>query len=228
MNLVNQSRNANDTTWKTLESKMEGIYTNITEKINLTGASFEDFLELSITERQFYIIIVDGSEANINKSFLQPIKSMKTSFLLKESPIESLFSLTEIFNNKCLTYFSALKGIWDSVKTYSDIRIQIHNDFTQYHPIPLFNIAVHSPKIIPRYSSTYFGIQPNRQYWVKYSQLNVELLLEGFESNCAEYNIRNEYGNIRIESDCRVYCIAQIVKQKFNSMIPLTMRIIIN
>ena len=172
MNLVNQSLDANDTTWKSLESKMAGIHDYITENINLTGVNFDEILELSITERQFYVVIVDGSESYKNTSFLRPLKNMKNSFYVKESPIESVFSLTRIFKNKCLTYFSALKDIWDSVKTYSDIRIQIMNDFTQHHPISLFNIAIHSPKIIPRYSPTYsptyFGIKPNEMYWVKY------------------------------------------------------------
>ena len=48
------------------------------------------------------------------------------------------------------------------------------------------------------------------------------MLLEGFESNCVEYNIRNKYGNIKMEKDCHVYCIAQILKKMFNSKVPLT------
>ena len=81
-------------------------------------------------------------------------------------------------------------------------------------------LAIHSPKIIPRYTPLYFPIKPNERYLVKYSQLNVELLLDGFESNCAEYDTGNKYGTIRMESEYRVYCIVEYVKENFNSTFP--------
>ena len=104
---------------------------------------------------------------------------------------------------KCFTYFSPLKDIWDSVKIFSKIQIQIYNNFIQYNPVYHYYIAIHSPNIIRRYSPTYFTIKPNEIYVVKYSQLNIEMLLEGFESNCIEYDIRNKNDTIKMENDCR-------------------------
>ena len=220
MNLVEKSGKANETTWSTLESNMNEIYNEITENFNLTGANFDEIFELSITGQQISILIEGDSESYLNNSYLA--KYGHNDFIVKDSPINSLAGLTKNKGIKCFTYFSALKDIWDSVKTYSRITIQINNNFTQYPPVPqTYFIAIHSPNIIPRISSSYFQIESNQQKTgVKYSQLNVELLLEGFESNCAEYDIRNEHGTIRMESDCRINCIAEIVKEKFNSKLP--------
>ena len=60
-NLFKQIRKANDTNWKTLEGNMNQIYNYITEKINLTGANFEELFELSI-EGKINILIEGGSE----------------------------------------------------------------------------------------------------------------------------------------------------------------------
>ena len=184
----------------------------------MTEVNFEELFELSIGG-QIFIFIESGSESYINKSYLSPL--FKNDFFVNDSPIESLFRLNLLRIAKCLTYFSALKHIWDSLKTFSKIKIEIINNFVQHNSLYSYDIAIHSPNIIPRYSPTYFKIKPNEIYLIKFSQLNVELLLDGFESNCVEYNIKNEYGTIRMESDCRVYCIVQIVKQKFNSKLPL-------
>ena len=49
----------------------------------------------------------------------------------------------------------------------------------------------------------YFWFKENGEYQGKYSQLITEFLANGFESNCDDYDIRNEYGTIRMESDCQ-------------------------
>ena len=43
---------------------------------------------------------------------------------------------------------------------------------------------------------SYLDVNTNKGYYVEFSQLNTELLLNGFESNCAQYDIRNEHGKI--------------------------------
>ena len=146
--------------------------------------------------------------------------NIKDTFIVSETPINSLFGRGHNTGYKCFTYFSDLKDYWNSIRSYTNIQIFIGNDFAQYPPVYLYAIAIHSPKIIPSYSLTHLIIKPYEQILVKYSQLNVELILDGFESNCAEYNIGNEYGTIRMESDCRVYCIAEYVKENFNSTFP--------
>ena len=65
-----------------------------------------------------------------------------------------------------------------------------------------------------------FSAKSNYQNRLSYSQLNTELLAQGFESNCAEYDIDNQHGKIRIRSDCTVDCIIEFMKEKFNLITP--------
>ena len=68
----------------------------------------------------------------------------------------------------------------------------------------------------------YNRIENRDSIGIKYFQLNVKLLVEGFESNCVEYNIGNQQDKIRMESDCRVFCLAKILKGKLQSIKPFT------
>ena len=90
----------------------------------MTRAKFEEIFELSI-EGKIGIWIEGTSESYINKSFFWPLS--KNIFIVKESPIDSITGLTQNNPLKCLTYFSALKDIWNSITIYSNIRIQIDN-----------------------------------------------------------------------------------------------------
>ena len=56
----------------------------------------------------------------------------------------------------------------------------------------------------------YFPFRDKEAYQGEYSQMLTQFLSNGFESNCDEYDIRNEYGTIRMQNDCRVRCISTI------------------
>ena len=102
--------------------------------------------------------------------------------------------------------------------------MNIYNNFTEYPPVDVYYLAIHSPNILQRYSKLdYIEVKPSVIYDnIKYSQLNIELLVNGYESNCAEYNIKNDQDKFWMESDCRVLCFAKFVKGKLSSMRAIT------
>ena len=159
----------------------------------------------------------------VNISFIDNEFDQYT-FILREIPINSFANhpSNAYLQMKCFTYFSALQVYWNlfrfDVKT---IDLSINNNFTQYPPIDSYLIALHSPNILQKVNTQDFMVIENYQkYFVTYSELNVELLPKGFESNCAEYDITNTQGKYQMETDCRVDCIAEISKDKFNSTMP--------
>ena len=94
----------------------------------------------------------------------------------------------------------------------------IEDNFTQY-AVNGYYISIHSPNIFPNnIEKDYFIVKSNYHYRLSYSQLNIGLLSGGFEANCAEYDIGNEHGKIRMSRDCAVHCIIEFVKVKFNSI----------
>ena len=77
----------------------------------------------------------------------------------------------------------------------------------------------------------YFSFREKGMYQGEYSQMIMKLLINGFDSNYDEYDIRNEYGTIRMQNDCRVRCIAQILLKafyinKYNSIPLLTLDLV--
>ena len=72
----------------------------------------------------------------------------------------------------------------------------------------------------------YFDVNSNNAYYVEFSQLNTELLLDGFESNCAQYDIKNEHGNILMQSDCVEHCLNGIEKDNLKSNFSLSWNLI--
>ena len=113
-----------------------------------------------------------------------------------EKSIYTLIFYHAIIWMKCFTYFSALKEYWNLFRIdFNGIHLRTENNFTEYAPLPTFGIQVviHSNNVLQRYTELdYFSVKPNEGVSVKYSQINTELVLGGFESNCAEYDIREK------------------------------------
>ena len=168
---------------------------------------------LNPNRNQAIIITFEGStQSLINGSFIQNLNNM---YYVMETPIHSvLFSPTSF----CFTYFSALKDYWKTFQIDLEyISISIKNDFTQFYGLE-YLIALHSNDMLQNYNMlNYFSVEPDQLYSVKFTQFNIELVLEGFESNCAEYDIGNEHGSNRMQSDCLVKCYGQFIKERYNS-----------
>ena len=221
--LLNQSHSVNETTWALFKSNLWDIYFEIEYETIEKVTSFDEISELSISHYLIDFVKIKGkTHSYLNKSFIAQDNDHDNHYSIKETPIKSFVRHQYFQPYICFTYFSALQQYWNSFQSNSLIIFDIKNDFTQYFPAEEYRIAIHSANVLPRFSPIdYFSVKPNGRYLIKYFQLNVELVLGSFESNCAEYDISNEYGTIRMESDCRVYCIAEFIKEKYNSNLPL-------
>ena len=138
-------------------------------------------------------------------------------YLVSEKPIHSVLVGRKSF---CFTYFSALNDYWKSFRMdLSKIYIAIKDDFIKLFPVFTHLIAIHSNNILPNYNPLdYFSVNPNVNYDVKYNKLNIKLVLERFESNCAEYDIVNERDSNRMHSDCLVKCYSAFFKEKYKCL----------
>ena len=88
------------------------VYTKISENINLTGANFDEIFEMSIKSKIIQMRIAFENEPDLNKSNLEQDYDNPNYYIVKESPIDSLFAISAgilISIIKCFTYFSALK-----------------------------------------------------------------------------------------------------------------------
>ena len=217
---LDRNSNVNETTWKELKQRLLYLYLwGIKNEPASKPSTFDELNQLSIPHKGIFDVSINSEIEPFNKSIIHRIGS--DYFEINEIPINSVGIVSDQLYKwkdiKCFTYFSALQEYWQTAQAGSQMiqKFEIRNDFKQYPPLDKYYIAIHSPNILPRFSEfAYFEIKPNEYYSVKYFQLKVELVLEGFESNCVEYDIRNKYGKIRMESDCRVYCIADFVKRK--------------
>ena len=99
-----------------------------------------------------------------------------------EKPIYNVLFHPSIMWMKCFTYFSALKKYWNLFRIDSyKIHLRILDNFTEYGSFQTFGISLHSNNVLQRYTKLdYFSVKPNEGISVKYSQINIELVLGGF------------------------------------------------
>ena len=204
---------------KTTEAQLKGMMNRIYQMNTLGNlrnvANFDQLNNLSLDYpilHSDYFRLYGETKSLLNESFIS--KPSLNRFQVYEKPINSFALHPHIYAIKCFTYLSALKEYWRSFQFDLDyIHITITNGFTQYPPVA-YQISIHSPNTLKKYSELdYFEVIPNKEYSVKYSQMNNELLVDGYQANCAEYDIRNDPGTIRMESDCPIPCIIEICRE---------------
>ena len=185
---------------------------------------FKQLFELSpksegSVEKIVTVTIEGETKSFLNESYI--LNAQPPYYHVTETPIISFVSHESYYMSKCFTFFSALKEYWNSfLYVLKKLQIQVNNDYNHFAPGSKYLVSIHSSNILQQYFELdYFEVKSEKDYHAKYSQLNIELISDSFEANCADYNIRNEHGEIRMESDCRVYCTAQLLKEKFNSKI---------
>ena len=222
MKTINES--ISNKTLKNSRIKLRSKYYQISLNNRVKIKNLSQVFELSLTNESIEVLINVETKSLINQSFIK--HRGQDFYQVLSSSVESFLAIPNHDGMKCLTYFSALQEHWNSFEfDLKEIQFSIRNNFKEYAPVKKYLIAIHSPNILQKYSELdYFEVKPNEDYSVKYSQLNTELLAEGFESNCAEYDTRNEHAKIRMESDCRVHCLmsTDIMKNEFYSKLPIT------
>ena len=117
--------------------------------------------------------------------------------------------------NKCLTFFSSLDKTSKEFKMDVDNLILVIIGSNDWFPIGNFfyiNFAIHSTNCLPdddAFKVIYNGLN-NR---IEYNELTTELLGEGYDTNCYEYDLDDHF-NMR--SDCLTYCIQNFVGKSCN------------
>ena len=223
--LITEAKN-NGTFTDELKQTLRNIYLNITDNHLGKIVKFDELMELSPTHNSIIIDLKFKTKSFINKSFIK--YNSDNTYALKEAPLESfIFSpFLKIYHYglKCFTYFSALKEYWHSFGADEIlIQIMINNDYAEYPQFDSFGlwateIAIHSNNILQTYGVDYINVKSSIIYSLKYFQISTQLLLDGFESNCAEYDIRNKINSNRMQSDCLAQCYAQFIKDKYKSL----------
>ena len=143
-----------------------------------------------------------AGKLKINDSLIKhiPMKLM--------DPIESLVNHDQGFQ-KCFTFFSFLQEEWRNIKMKFD-RISIYIYLTYrtmpIYPTPEFKFAIHSPNTLPDLD-TMATFRTSKGHEFLISQINTELLEEGFDTNCFEYDLDYKHGNFNMYSDCVTSCV---------------------
>ena len=140
-----------------------------------------------------------------NYGVLQKRQYSNNSYGHKDDPIESVSFERHA---KCFTFFSFLNPDWNNIKFDLDyIRIWIGNNVNWFPPHLLnkYFIAIHSPKTFPelRVGLEFVEIEPNANYYVSFSKINVNRYYSETDSNCKDYSKKSYH---KRRSDCITTC----------------------
>ena len=192
-----------------IEDEFYKIYYDITRmllslEINLAKFVRNHSIDLHLYERfddQYNEVRATG-KAKINDSIIQYVP------INFKDPIESMIYFHHEFK-KCFTFFSFLQEEWRSIKMkFSTISIQIYFSYRTMpiYPRPEFSLSIHSPNTLPNLDKmATFSSSNGHEFLI--SQINTELLDEGFDTNCFEYDLDHKHGNYNMHSDCITSCI---------------------
>ena len=141
----------------------------------------------------------------INSSFAE-IDKFETEIV----PIEStMYIPTRLF--KCITYFTQLQPIWRHVRLKLP-RIFVTMLFP-YKSMPKpyltgykYLLAIHSPNSLPHFENMRI-IDPDTINEISFSQVKTQLLGEGYDTNCYDYDLDYNHVNFNMRSDCITECI---------------------
>ena len=73
-------------------------------------------------------------------------------------------------------------------------------------------LSIHSPNSLPHLNDMSELDYKNHQFF-RFSQVNTELLGEGFETNCLEYDLDYKFANFNMRSDCITSCVRNLYEQ---------------
>ena len=182
-----------DTIYKKIKIKLEESHSEIYSKVKTYGINISDFK-----------LIVNAY--GVYKEHLTDIIGNSSNIL--GNPIESIIDNgIELF--KCFTFNSFLKFEMDKIKIkLQRFQLIIGLRFYSISYLALMSrrtlISIHSPNSLPRYSDMRRTDGKIHSYY--FSQVNTELLGEGYETNCYEYDLGYKFANYNMRSDCITTC----------------------
>ena len=188
--------------------KIKEIYVNMKNLVGMSGLTpFEIMSNYSIR-------LIDQGVYNSYMYFVTSKEShrSKRSFANDQDPIES-FIPNPLDFYKCFTFYSHLKNDWRLFK----IKLQqLEFNFLFYKDtFPGWRtgygdllISIHSPNSFPKKDSM-VKINSLKSHQFYYSQVNLEMLGDGYETNCFEYELDYKTANFNMRSDCISSCIEE-------------------
>ena len=209
---------------KELIKKTEEIFKNITKTIDFRSISGYEILEnltgnLENQSQGRWLVIILGS-GEVNGTLIEINSYIQREVMQYEEnyPLESISIDLEQY--KCFTSFSYLKQFWRRFKFKSD-RIDIYFEPGPYwSPYYLFNVvlfSIHSQNTLPNSNKKNFMTLPtDKVYDIQYNQVQVELLGDGYDTNCYNYDLDYKYANFNMRSDCITNCYQTAMRKLCN------------
>jgi hypothetical protein len=90
-------------------------------------------------------------------------------------------------------------------------------DWFPSNAIEEINLSIHSPNSFPKLNNKFFNtLDINKNYHIRFSQINTELLGSGYDTNCYDYDLDHKYLNYSMRSDCITKCFLNFIRNKCN------------
>ena len=206
----NNNNNNDDENMKKIVNILNEVYRNITSLVEISGLTPFQMMNK-------YSIGLNGNGTGVSYSYDGTLKGSRITDMVipnDEDPIESFISIPSNFH-KCFTFYSHLKNVWRNIKfklNYVSIRLVFVNDTWPGWRMNLGDllISIHSPNSLPQLESM-VKIDSHNFHEFTYSQVNTELLGEGYDTDCFNYNLDN---NFSMRSDCISSCIGDAFEKQ--------------
>ena len=134
-------------------------------------------------------------------------------------PVESYKFASPFIVGKCFTYFSFMQDYFRHFKMIlGNIEIKIRFDLLWASPLyqENFFIVLHSPGDMPILSQeNMIELEAGESYKTAYSQVNIERLGHGFDTNCRNYHLETDHANASTRSDCVLNCYQSKLREHF-------------
>ena len=210
---------------KTTQRKMAEIRNDMLSQIYLSPRSISDIMSE-------YRLGLEQIKINISLSGTtydeQSRKFVKISNVNVDKPTESVLilpisgslpgrnKLYGINAFKCFTYFSAINKYWRKFKIKIDHMYVKISNMDILSPVYL---SLHSPNSLSTKNPIMINFGESHDLY--YTQLKTELLGDGYDTNCYNYDLDYIYANVNMRSDCLASCFQQARKLECDSGEPL-------
>ena len=195
---LSPSKNVTD-----IHEQMDKIYLDVKNYLVTSTTAylngFKDFA-LKVNDLNFKIGATGSQKGNMT--------IVQENFNLR-NPVESSIIIGDGIY-KCFTFNSFLR------KDIRDIKVKLNAFFMRisisYHTISKLSLmnpmlfSIHSPNSLPNLNDL-TEFDPKRHTVFSITQVNTELLGEGFETNCYDYDLDHKFANFNMRSDCITSCV---------------------
>ena len=81
-----------------------------------------------------------------------------------------------------------------------------------------YYLSIHSPNSLPdlKVGKNFVELDSDGEYSITYSQISIDRLEPGYDTNCYDYDIDYKFGNFNMKSDCVASCYQDRMRQLCN------------